>query len=66
MQKQKSLTEPLKVNFKKKSKWKKKVKLKKKISPCRGSNPRKMVLVAVTLSNEPRKHRLTGNQIYNI
>ena len=57
-----------KSKLKKNSKWKKKIKKKRqKIGrPRRGSNPGKMVLGAVALSNEPRKHRLSGKQIYNI
>ena len=60
----------------KKSKLKKsKIKLKKtqqqqqqqqKKNSRRGSNLGKMVLEVVALSNEPRKHRLLGDQIYNI
>ena len=49
--------------MKKKSKLKKKrIKKNKKQSSPRG----KMVSEAVALYNEPRKHRLSGDQIYNI
>ena len=52
---------------KKKIKKKKRIKKnKKQSSPGGGSNLGKMVLEAVALSNEPRKHRLSGDQIYNI
>ena len=54
----------------KKSKLKKKKKRikknKKQSSPRGGSNPEKMVSGAIALNNEPRKHRLSGAQIYNI
>ena len=54
----------------KKSKLKKKSELKKKqkrqSSPCGGSNLEKMVSDAIALNNEPLKHRLSGDQIYNI
>ena len=54
----------------KKSKLNKKSELKKQnkkqSSLLGGSNPGKMVPEAVALYNEPRKHRLTGDQIYNI
>ena len=39
---------------------------KKQSSPRGGSNPGKMVSEAIALNNEPRKHRLSGAQIYNI
>ena len=39
---------------------------KKQNSPRGGSNPGKMVSETVALYNEPRKHRLSGDQIYNI
>ena len=56
--------------MKNKSKLKKKSELKKKqkkqSSPCGGSNPEKMVSDAIALNNEPLKHRLSGEQIYNI
>ena len=56
--------------MKKKSKLKKKsefkTKNKKQSSPRGGSNPGKMVSEAITLNNEPRKHRLSIAQIYNI
>ena len=48
----------------KKSELKKKQK--KQSSPCGGSNPEKMVSDAIALNNEPLKHRLSGDQIYNI
>ena len=35
-------------------------------NPRRGSNRGNMVLEAVAFSNEPRKHRLSDDQIYNI
>ena len=50
----------------KKSKFKKKKRIKKKSSPRRGSNLGKMVSEAVALYNEPRKHRLSSDQIYKI
>ena len=57
-----------KANEKKKHiKKKKRIKKnKKKSSPRGGSNLGKMVSEAVALYNEPRKHRLSGDQIYNI
>ena len=39
---------------------------KQQCSPREGSNPGQMVSEAVALYNEPRKHRLSGEQIYNI
>ena len=39
---------------------------KQQCSPREGSNPGLMVSEAVALYNEPRKHRLSGDQIYNI
>ena len=39
---------------------------KKQSSPRRGSNPGKMVSEAVAVYNEPRKYRLSDDQIYNI
>ena len=48
---------------KKKSELKKQ---KKQSSPRGGSNPGKMVSEAVALYNEPRKRRLSNDQIYNI
>ena len=39
---------------------------KKKSSPRQGLNLGQMPLEAVALSNEPREHRLSGDQIYNI
>ena len=53
-----------KKQIKKKSQLKKKQK--KQSSPCGGSNPEKMVSDAIALNNEPLKHRLSGDQIYNI
>ena len=53
-----------KKQIKKKSELKKKQK--KQSSPCGGSNPEKMVSDAIALNNEPLKHRLSGDQIYNI
>ena len=52
----------------KKKQMKKKSELKKQqqSSPRGGSNPGKMVSEAIALNNEPRKHRLSGAQIYNI
>ena len=50
--------------MKEKSKWKKKTK--QHISPRGGSIPAKMVSEAVALYNEPRKHHLLDDQIYNI
>ena len=55
--------------MKKKKQVKKKSELKKtkkQSSPRGGSNPGKMVSEAVALYNEPYKHRLSGDQIYNI
>ena len=54
--------------MKKKANEKKKrtKKNKKQSSPLGGSNPGKMVSEAVALYNEPRKHRLSDDQIYNI
>ena len=52
-----------KANEKKKANSKKN---KKQSSPRGGSNPGKMVSEAVALYNDPRNHRLTGAQIYNI
>ena len=40
--------------------------MKKKSNPRRGSNPGKMGLEAVALSNDPRKYHLTSHEIYNI
>ena len=54
---------------KKKSKLKKKSELKtnkQQCSPREGSNPWQMVSEAVALYNEPRNHRLSDDQIYNI
>ena len=39
---------------------------KKRSSPRGGSNPGKMVSEAIALYNEPRKHRLSDDQIYDI
>ena len=55
---------------KKKANEKKKKRIKnkkqKQSSPRGGSNRGKMISEAVALYNEPRKHRLSGDQIYNI
>ena len=56
--------------MKKKANEKKKSELKKtkqkKSSPRGGSNLGKMVSEAIALYNAPRKHRLSGVQIYNV
>ena len=49
-----------------KKKKKKKQQQQQQRNPRRGSNRGNMVLEAVALSNEPRKHRLLDIQIYNI